>query len=258
MKTIFLKTFYTLLIFWWSGCAFAAFELTHGWLIFFALLLPLAIGFLFSQVRAARIAAAVAAVVAHQWLLGAGLIGHHSHVWPIASVVLIFISDIGENFSARDLIIVRAAQALALVPYFLAGVWRLLSVMSIDGFRNKLLAIHEFPKEVMAYSVAEGGGPLPDVAPWIKAFPNVILTGLLIFWAFELLAIVPVFAPRWTRIWGWWALVFHLSIGLTLSIWFTPMILSSFYLLVLTEEYLDRAKSGSTLLTGNNSGVVGH
>lgn len=238
MKAVFLKTFYVLLVFWWGWSAHSAFELQYGWIFFLAALLPLAAAVPFSHRREARASAAVAALMAHQWLFSAGVIGHHSHGWPLAAVELVFISGSGRAFTSRDLTIVRSAQALLLAPYFLSGLWRLLSLISIDGFQAKLNAITEFPTEALAFAVAEGNGPLPGFAPWIEAHPGILLAGFIFFWAFEIFAFVPVLAPRWTRVWGWCAFVFHLSVTLLLSIYFTPMMLSSLFFLVLTEEYL--------------------
>lgn len=185
-----------------------------------------------------RLAAAAAVLWCHHLIFDSGVMGNSHHGWALAALPLIFLSGEGLTFSSRDRTAIRCAQALLLAPYFLSGIWRFLSLAHIKSIHDAAAAVLDFPAEMMAYTVAEGNGPSPAVWAWLAGSPYILFAGFTAVWAFEIFSVVPVLRPRFTMAFGVFAALFHLSMGVVFSVWFTPMILSALFYLVAAEVFL--------------------
>lgn len=156
------------------------------------------------------------------------------HGLMIASFILIFIN----GKAGRDFLIFRLCQAMIFTHYAISGSWKLLGVFQFDTFFEAVSGFFWAPFNGLAESVGEGFGPNPVVLDLITKFPAILGISWLIVVAFQCSAFVPVFWPRFTRLWGVFAVIFHLGTGFFLDIWFPNSVLAAVYFFILYEDWI--------------------
>ncbi|MEM1061297.1 MAG: hypothetical protein AAGJ97_03100 [Planctomycetota bacterium] len=178
--------------------------------------------------RPLRVAAAVTQFLAVALFSSYGKIEHLWHMWVWAAIGLSFAPTIKADVAAeprakRQLLIetVWMTQALILLFYTLSGVIK-------AAFVPVQLALgqpHLFSVDALARHVADrlhqtgATAPLGELVvehPWL-GFPA-FQAGMYL----ELASLLVAFRPACHRLWGAALIGLHVSIGLTMTIWFLP------------------------------------
>lgn len=164
-----------------------------------------------------------------------GKIPHSSHVWLMTLTVLPFFNYKSLNFEHQDKICLRVCQGILLSSYFSAGLWKLRHLWG----KNPLDAV----KDHIAYSVAEGGTPVDLIGslPWMYS-DEVLATGFGIVILFQLFSFAPLIFERLTPWWGIAALVFHLSTGVYLDLFFKEMAVIAVLLLFVGPAMANKSR----------------
>jgi hypothetical protein len=156
---------------------------------------------------------------------------HHS---AVACVLLIFLRGRPEF----DRMVFRLCQAAILSHYFMSGFWKLSKTLTFPSFKDFLTGFWFIPYNAVAAALGEGNGPVPVVLDVIIKYPVILIFGWIFVLTFQCGAFFPVFSPRWVRVWGVGALVFHLATGFFLDIWFAEAMIADAFFLLLYEDWI--------------------
>ena len=118
---------------------------------------------------------------------------------------------------------------------------------------RSLISVHfeyslkEIILEQVAYSIAELDH-LNFILEFLGPYYGAELLGfdLLVVMVFQLSCILPIILNRFFMLYGFLALLFHLSTGIVLSIYYHPTPLSCLFFLILTEYMLKYEKIGKS------------
>ena len=170
---------------------------------------------------------------------GSGNIYHSEHIWLISSILMCTI-DRHQIFNhSKNIFSLRLMQATLLSFYFISGIWKLRRL----GFSNW----QEASFEHLALATAEGNGPSDSLLTFLTVeHPEILVAGFSIALVFQVFSIIPVLTERFFLFWGVAAILFHLTTGMVLNIWFVPTILGAFVLLILAP-LIQRIESNGSL-----------
>jgi hypothetical protein len=166
-----------------------------------------------------------------------GKIGHVHLTLIYSSLFIIFIDQSKSLKTDKNFFILRVIQYSILSCYFSAGLWKLRSAISswnIEAFLNA-------PLSHIAYGVAEGNQISILISSLMtnSNFQNIIKFGFIFFVIFQLSTLLTIFKPKWIRYFGFFAILFHLSTGLALGIFYSWMALTSLLYLTIAEYVLN-------------------
>lgn len=164
-----------------------------------------------------------------------GKIHHSVHVWMFASLFLCLIKPAAPLTDRMNLGCLRLIQTTLLAHYFIAGVWKVRSLMnspSADAFIHQVW-------DHFAYAIAEGNGPGPLILGLLThpIGKPIIEYGFLSVIVFQLSAVIPIALNRHWKLWGILSLTFHIFTGFFLGIWFQNTLLASLFFLIFVEAF---------------------
>ncbi len=156
-----------------------------------------------------------------------GKIDHASHTWVLALFLLIFLPRLSRRASTSEkhsfLEIIWGVQVVALACYTVAGIQKLLGAWDNRGDGPTVFSVN-----ALGYQIANltNGGSANGVLssaflerPWLG---HPLMLGALFL---ELTALAVAWRPRLHGLWAAGVIAMHIGIGLTMNIWFDPMIL---------------------------------
>lgn len=160
-------------------------------------------------------------------------ITHSHHSWLLAAIFICLLDTRNNLSSPKNIFYVRLMQSLLLCPYFLSGLWKIRGpLLSQDLFLNAA--------EQMTSAIAEGN----QIHPWfvenlLVTNQNLLELGFLFVVGFQLSVIVPILRQRNFLIYGGLAIIFHLTTGLIMGIWFLPTIAAILLLVIGPDFFLE-------------------
>ena len=172
-----------------------------------------------------------------------GTISHNYRIWIFASIFFIFLDSANGLKTTRNILVLRLIQSSQLLSYFCSGIWKTINLT--EDFSLKLFM--ETPLEHIAYAVAEKGKPLsPLISLLVYQYPWFLGLGFFLVLVFQFSSIVPIVTGRYYFLFGLFAMVFHITTGFAMNIWFLPMIVSALYFFIYTEAVLLNPKTQSS------------
>ncbi len=205
-------------------------------IVFFVTLATLISTFLY-PVRALRIFSMFTIFLFFSMNFSFGKINHNIHIWIIAAIFFSLLKNQNPLKLTSNLFYVRLMQSFSLCPYFFSGLWKI---------RGPLFSqdLHLNAAEQITYALAEGN----YIHPWLVntllyQYPKIGGYGLLLVVGFQLATIVPILQQKNFKFWGFMAVGFHITTGLTLGIWFIQTILGLLFLVVGTEFFLEAERN---------------
>lgn len=175
-----------------------------------------------------------------------GKIDHYFHIWIFSSLFICFLDMKQLIHAPRNYFVLRLIQITLLSQYFNAGLWKLR--LAFDSASQDEFLIR--PLNHLAYSVAAGNGPArlfqgfifdPSLLPFMQiGFGAVVL--------FQLSSVVPVLINKHWKLWGCFAIAFHLATGLMMGIWFEETLIAAAFFLILCESLLNENSVPTTIL----------
>jgi hypothetical protein len=163
-----------------------------------------------------------------------GKINHAHSTLIYASIFLAFI-DLDQSLkSTKNIFILRLMQFAILNTYFSAGLWKLRALIE----SNFSASFFNAPLSYIAHSYIEGNHISIFILNLLlnSNFQLFIKIGFIFVIIFQLSTLLPVLKPSLIRYYGFLSLVFHLSTGITLGIYFFWMAFVSFIFLTLAEQ----------------------
>ena len=164
-----------------------------------------------------------------------GKIHHSSHIWMISSILMVFFFLDKPLKSKINYFMLRLMQALLLSHYFISGLWKIRSLLS----SKFAFSFKEIVSEYIAYDLAESG---IEANMFLKIllyqYPELLSFGFLCVLLFQLTSIIPVFLDKFFILYGVLAILFHLSTGIVLGVYFTPTVLAVLFFLIISEEMI--------------------
>lgn len=161
-----------------------------------------------------------------------GKINHSEHIWMISSLLACLASSNKPIWDFKNLLAIRLMQSTLLCFYFISGLWKLRS-LGFSGWSEASL-------EHIAYTIAEGNGPTGFMQQLLMVDKVwLTTTGFTLVVLFQISSIVPVISMKYFKIWGLGAVLFHLSTGLALGIWFNSTALAAILFLIFFQNLLE-------------------
>ncbi len=158
----------------------------------------------------------------------AGKIGHGTHLWLLAAIVLIFLPDVGRSPGRRErqsyLNVFWTAHALILLTYSMSGLGKLLGALrqasqgQITAFHPQAMALH------IADRLTETGSRSP-VGLWLVDHVAVSWPLMLGTIYLQIFTFWSIFRPSLLRLWTGGLIAFHVATYWVLGIRFAPPIL---------------------------------
>jgi hypothetical protein len=170
-----------------------------------------------------------------------GRIGHSQLTLIYSLLLLSFLSHDRPLCSKRNLSVLKIIQFSILSGYFSAGLWKVRTIISI----GTLDSFESLPMQQIAYARAEGNSVplfLMSIAS-APAFPRFLAWGFVIVLLFQLTSFVGVIWPKFLRYFGFLALCFHVSTGLTMGVFFSTSAVVAFLFLTISELWLDQERN---------------
>ena len=159
-------------------------------------------------------------------------ITHANHIWFISSFLMLFFCSESNLNSNYNKLIIRLIQSLHLSHYFISGLWKLRSVIS-SRFEHSLT---ERIMEYISYSSIN-----PDYVNLVLEFFDPITGAQLLGFGFalaiifQLSCILPIIFNSFFILYGVLTILFHISTGIVLNIYFNNTVLACLFLLILVE-----------------------
>lgn len=161
-----------------------------------------------------------------------GMVTHAEHAWLVTSAIVCFFAIAEPLTSLRNLIVLRLTQSTVLGFYFMSGLWKLRN-LGFSGWGEATLEHH-------ASALAQGSKAWPYFYEMVVVnFPWLPWLGFAVIIIFQLSAVIPMWTGKYFMYWGIAGVLFHVSTGVVLGIWFVPMALANIVLLVLFDKILD-------------------
>ena len=159
-----------------------------------------------------------------------GSIFPSSHTWVLSSVLVCFFNEKKSLNTNQNFFALRLIQGVFLSHYFMSGLWKIREMIS-SRFEFSLLDIS---MEYIARSLSmQGIHPLLKFLldePWLLSF------GYFCVLVFQLSALAPIFLNRFFKLYGALAVLFHLSTGISLIIYFFSSISAILLFFVIAES----------------------
>ncbi len=180
----------------------------------------------------------------YAWFSAFGSTVNMMLIWLISSIVFIFFDEEEAISSEKNKGIIALLQTITLSHYFIAGLWKLRSLMedfSVTFFKAGVL-------ENYAYSVAEGKVGLRLVTTFLIEDAKFLLylgMGVVLF--FQLSTLYPVLTRKHLKVFGALCLVFHTTVLIFTGIPFYDMALASIFFLYVVEK-MKEIESGNKLV----------
>jgi hypothetical protein len=175
-------------------------------------------------------------------LYSKGKINHSSHAWIWSACLLVFIEQNKPLSYGRNFFVLRLIQSIILSHYFISGSWKL---TSIGNFLTPSLAEQTILEHIY-HTIAEGNGPSTIIKNLLLKIDPIYL-GLCFYLViiFQFSCIIPIIRQCYFRYWGYMAILFHVSTGLFLGIWFLNTISALLFFLIFTEDILSNTASSN-------------
>ena len=156
-----------------------------------------------------------------------GKIDHASHAWAFALFLLIFLPgrarQADETQKRSYLEIIWGVQAITFAFYTIAGLQKLIATWEAAGKGPTVFHADALARHIAQLSVPGGAnGLLSGFFLQHPALGQPLMLGALFL---ELTALAVAWRPRLHAAWAVGLITMHLGIGLTMNIWFDPMIL---------------------------------
>lgn len=264
MNHLFIKTYYSLLLFIVFKTVSSIFNKTHGleteyvmlarplnlfdtslwvhYMVFF-LTFFFCLICIFKPHRYLRVCTSILVLMLFSIIYSYGKIGHSYHIWMISSILMCSLYSDRPLLSRFNCFVIRLNQTVLLSHYFISGLWKIRLLISTK-FE---FSLKDIILEYIAYGFAESEEPhnlllksLVHQYPWILALG---FAGVIVF---QITSVLPVFLNRFFTFYGILALLFHLSTGIMLSIYFHPTVLGILFFLFFTEMMIKNQISGKT------------
>jgi hypothetical protein len=161
-----------------------------------------------------------------------GKIDSNYSVWISASFALLFYSEKIPLSEKRNALTIDIIQAMILTEYFIAGLWKTRAIISMLPSWD----LRNVQAQNVAIAIAEGSKLNDTFMEIFLAEPAILELGFFSVLLFQLTALVPVFFRHFRPHWGWMALTFHFSAGLTLGTWFSGRSFAVAFFLILLPQ----------------------
>ena len=192
----------------------------------------------FSQDRILRVLTACFVLILFSINFSYGQIHHSHHPWILSSVLCCFFDSKQSLNLKQNFFVLRLVQGILLSHYFISGLWKLRSMWSA-GFSFSLT---EIATEAIAYEFAFKHNKnfilelLLYEIPWFLGFSYFCVL------LFQLTALSPILFNRYFKLYGTLAVLFHLSTGISLNVYFSPNVLAVLFFLILGESMKEKLK----------------
>lgn len=181
--------------------------------------------------RPARVAVFLGLLGFHAFENSFGKINHSSHGWVLTSLLLIGLPDAGSRELERSRLARQrllnafwSAQAMLLLVYSMAGIWKALEVVpqlwrgEVHGLAPTALAFH------IAHRLLQTGEQ-SLLGPFFIEHPGLGWAPFLATLYLQIAAIAVAFRPSLHRLWGAALIGFHFMVYLTMAVSFHPQVL---------------------------------
>ena len=181
--------------------------------------------------RLLRILTAVFILIFFSIIYSYGKIYHSSHAFILSSVLVCFFDENKNLNFKRNFFTLRLVQGILLCSYFMSGLWKLRFMIS----SNFTFSFNELIMNYISYTlVSQDLHPILKFLlyeePWLLSFAYFCVL------VFQLTSLVPIIFDRWFRVYGVLAILFHLSTGLVLGIYFYQTVLAVLAFFILAEN----------------------
>ena len=167
-----------------------------------------------------------------------GKISHESYPWVISSFFMIFLSHKSPLYKSNNLLIIRLTQTMLLSHYFIAGIWKIRDLYTLDSITKSNLGL-----EQVALSFVHGDSPNIFFMNTIAKYPMALALSFVLVVALQISTIFPIVFQRGFKQWGFLFLLFHLLMGISMGAWFVNNALAIVFFLIVTEVLLAELKS---------------
>ena len=163
-----------------------------------------------------------------------GKINHSHHIWIISSVLMCFLSLEKPLQSQTNQLPLRLAQAILLSHYFIAGLWKIRIL-----FHSKFVfSLKEIVLEHIAMGQTNGFEMNIFINMLLYQYPEFLSFCFFCVLIFQMTALLPVLLGRFFILYGVLAILFHLSSGITLGVYYTPTVVAVLFFLIILEIML--------------------
>lgn len=168
-----------------------------------------------------------------------GKIDHENHIWMISSVLMCFVSSEKSLNSKENLFTLRLTQALLLSHYFISGLWKLRYLFEYS--------IQDMTLEVIAYTLIRyANEPNIFLKALLYQYPIVLYFGFFCILIFQLSSLAPVFLNRFFVLYGILTALFHISTGITISVYFLSTVPAVLFFLIIAEVMREKEEIRSS------------
>ncbi|MDE0092724.1 MAG: hypothetical protein OXN83_05525 [Oligoflexia bacterium] len=159
-----------------------------------------------------------------------GKIDYPYHAFVLSSVLVCFFNENKDLNSRPNFFILRLIQGMFLSHYFMSGLWKLREMISV----RFEFSLYEIAGTYIAYTLTPGGtNPIVELVlhnPWLLSF------GYFCVLIFQLTALIPVFLNQFFKLYGVLALLFHLSTGVSMDVYFVPTVMMVLFFFIIAES----------------------
>lgn len=174
-----------------------------------------------------------------------GKIPHSAHLWILSTLLMLFIQKRQSLLHNTNLFIIRLIQSIALSHYFISGSWKLKNIGNLFSFSFSEHTILEH----IYYAIAEGNGPAAIIQNFLFIIDPIYLgLGFYLVIIFQLSCIIPIIKQRYFKYWGYCAILFHVSTGIFMGIWFQGTIAALVFFFIFTEHILSNTAASNQSL----------
>ena len=152
------------------------------------------------------------------------------HTLVLSSVISCFFNENKDLNSKQNFFVLRLIQGMLLSHYFMSGLWKLRKMADVS-FE---FSLYEISGTYLAYTLTPEGMNFIVKSlvynPWFLSFSYFCVL------LFQLSALTPVFLNRYFKLYGALALLFHLSTGISMEIYFFRMVVFVLFFLIIAES----------------------
>ena len=145
-----------------------------------------------------------------------GKIDHYTHVWLYLNFLFLFIDKKFKNIEK----IFEASRYLILSVYAIAGTWKLISLVNV----LRVKSLTEACLDILGSSIAAGIMPISGIGKILIQYDFLLVIGFLLILVFQLANYSILFTKKHIDYLGFGAIIFHLLTGITLGIYYLPVI----------------------------------
>jgi hypothetical protein len=159
-----------------------------------------------------------------------GKINHSYHAWIFSSFFFIFINEKEELFSGLNIVLIKIMQTSLLLPYLCSGLWKLRDNGSLYSYQGILDTNLNF----IAYAVAQGTVEYDKLRQALMGdYSGLLVLGYLGVLIFQLGCSLAIIRQKGFILFGVMVVLFHLTSGIVLGVWFFGTTISALFLLIL-------------------------